>query len=688
MSLTLLPPKPGGGARPLSGRGLLEYLGRLLPAPAEAEPEAPPTDPVAVEIARIAASGLFDALWFVEQHPEAAKARDAIAWQVREAPLAAPHPLFDVAHYIVTQPDWRLAAVTPLGHYLRCGAATGASPHPLFDPAWYAAQVPGVPAAQLFRHYLTEGFAAGLSPHPAFDPAYYGAQIPGLRAAGVNPLTHFVQLGAAEGISPNPLFDPAWYAECYQPAGNPLVHFLTVGAAAGAQPHPRLPAEPLSRWLARLAAGEAVPGACATAEPGEANPTPTPVPAEPSPAASEPAAIEGPAPDARHRKSLLTQIRKTVQMTVLKPQQAAEPALVSSAGGIVFTGDLLRVDDHEPKRLANPQATNIAWIHALFGPLLREITGRASRAFVAEDYPNPLARLSVYRRLQREFSSAGWASLYAELDDAALEEEIASRFAGNLVITYEMPPYLRQIFDRHGIGFIDLTIHPIRYLPDYVFGIRSNVPAVSRRLHALQVPPRVFADFARLSAARTVRVFRRTDLEPGAALFIGQMNHDSSLIHRGRMYETEDVEAALFELSSRYPKVYYKVHPHRRDAAELKGFVASLPRCEWIDANIYDLLARPEIEVVASLSSGTLMEAPFFQRPIQRYIDRPLAVDVTGATHEEVFEKGQYVAAPPAIFEAPYWAYILGHSEAPPPLQHFDVTRDALRTTLNMKWGR
>lgn len=375
-------------------------------------------------------------------------------------------------------------------------------------------------------------------------------------------------------------------------------------------------------------------------------------------------------------------------MTVLKRNQAPEVPLMSSAGSIIFTADLLRVEDHEPHRLPNPQATNIAWIHALFGPLLREITGRSCRTFIAEDYPNPLARLAVFRRLQRDFSSAGWASLHAALGDEALEDEIASRFAGALVISFETPPYLEAILRRHGIGFIDLTIHPVRYLPDYMFGIRSNIPAVSSRIHATQVPPKIFADFARISMARSVRVYRNAQLEPGAALFVGQMNVDSSLIHRGRLFTTEDVEAALLELSTRYPKVYYKIHPHRKDAAELKTLIASLPRCEWIDANIYDLLSRPEIDVVASLSSGTLVEAGFFGRQTKRYIDRPLSIDVTCTEHDDVFHRAQHVAAPSAIFGAEYWSYLLGYTDTPPALEYPDASRDALRTTLNMKWGR
>ena len=91
---------------------------------------------------------------------------------------------------------------------------------------------------------------------------------------------------------------------------------------------------------------------------------------------------------------------------------------------------------------------------------------------------------------------------------------------------------------------------------------------------------------------------------------------------------------------------------------------------------------------MASLSSGTLVEAGFFGRRTRPYIERGAKVDVGGARHEEVFARGQFVAAPPAIFGAPYWSYVLGLTEQPPELSLFDPWRDALRTALNMKWGR
>jgi hypothetical protein len=374
--------------------------------------------------------------------------------------------------------------------------------------------------------------------------------------------------------------------------------------------------------------------------------------------------------------------------TLQRSPVEASAGLYTEGRSIVFTSDLLKVDDRLEERLPNPQQINVEWLHALFAPLLSGITGRQCQVFLAEDYPNPLARLSVYRRLRRDFSSAGWASLYAALDDPGLEAEIASRFAGALVIAFELPPYLERILRRHEIGFIDLTIHPIRYLPDYLFGIRSNVPEVSERLHATQVPPAVFADAARLSAARSVRVYRKGLPEPGSAVFLGQIEIDASLIARGRLHDDEDVELALSDLAARHPRVYYKAHPHRRNLEALKRMVAAVPRCDWLDVNVYDLLARHEIGLVASLSSGTLVEAGFFGRATRPYVERPALVDVTGVPHEEVFARGQYVAAPPEIFGAAYWAWILGATPTPPPIAPIEPFRDAFRTTLNMKWGR
>jgi len=197
------------------------------------------------EASAIADAGLFDVIWFLERNPGAAAAGEGIsviAWQIAEAPLELPHPLFDVAHYTATNPDWRGAALTPLGHYVREGARRGASPHPLFDPAWYAAQVPDLPPAAWLRDFLERGHVEGRSPHPAFDPDWYFRQVAELRGNRVNPLTHYVEVGWRNGLTPNRLFATAWYAAAHPEAAGrePLSWFLAKGIAAGHRPHPGL----------------------------------------------------------------------------------------------------------------------------------------------------------------------------------------------------------------------------------------------------------------------------------------------------------------------------------------------------------------------------------------------------------------------------------------------------------------
>jgi hypothetical protein len=200
----------------------------------------------AFEIDAIRRSGLFDAVWYAERTPEAASFPDAIAHYVAAGARLglAPHPLFDVAWYLDTNPDCLVSGLSPLGHFILRGDAAGASICPVFDPEWYRGQDQSLASQRdgLFLHFLQTGAAKGLSPHPAFDPAYYRRQRPDIANSQTNPLTHFLEVGGKDGDSPNPFFDLAFYAasvpELAQTGMNALVHFLTRGAAEGRAPHP------------------------------------------------------------------------------------------------------------------------------------------------------------------------------------------------------------------------------------------------------------------------------------------------------------------------------------------------------------------------------------------------------------------------------------------------------------------
>jgi GT2 family glycosyltransferase len=120
--------------------------------------------------------------------------------------------LFDRNWYLDQNPDVRAAGINPLMHYLRHGATGGRDPNPLFDSDWYLDQNPDVRAAWVnpLVHYVRHGASEGRAPSPRFDGDWYLDRNPDVRAAGANPLAHYLRYGAAEGRKARSLFDGDW----------------------------------------------------------------------------------------------------------------------------------------------------------------------------------------------------------------------------------------------------------------------------------------------------------------------------------------------------------------------------------------------------------------------------------------------------------------------------------------------
>jgi hypothetical protein len=195
----------------------------------------------------IAASGLFDSDWYLEQHPDVrASGFDPLVHYLGYGANEGrdPNPLFDTDWYLNRYPDVRAAGTNPLVDYLQRGVAKGCDPNPLFDTDWYLDCYPDVRAAGTnpLVDYLQRGVAEGRDPNPLFDSDWYLDRNPDVRAAGVNPLVNYLQHGAAEGRDPCPLFDSDWYLhrnpDVREAGLNPLAHYLRYGAAEGREPGP------------------------------------------------------------------------------------------------------------------------------------------------------------------------------------------------------------------------------------------------------------------------------------------------------------------------------------------------------------------------------------------------------------------------------------------------------------------
>jgi len=232
---------------------------------------------------RVAATGLFDAAWYLARYPDVAAAGfDPLrhytgpGWEEQRAPNAYFEPLWYRGHAGIG-PE-----VDALLDYAERGEAAGVPPGPHFDPAWYRAayglEAGASPLAHFLRHRGSGGFAPspllwGVAQHPSPDPGdpflpwldmpgdplgqaradiallapsglfdanHYQIVNNDVFESGVDPLAHYCAFGWREHRNPSFYFSTSWYLatnpEVAQLGVNPLVHYLLAGEAAERRP--------------------------------------------------------------------------------------------------------------------------------------------------------------------------------------------------------------------------------------------------------------------------------------------------------------------------------------------------------------------------------------------------------------------------------------------------------------------
>jgi hypothetical protein len=244
-----------------------------------------------VTIAEITASGLLDAAWYLDRHPDVrAACLDPLehfcryGWRENRA----PNPWFDPEWYLAQNPDVAAAGLNPLLHYIHHGESEGRQPTAYFDPSWYRtayalrADVSPLihyinvrksrrfsPCERLYAAPFLPEYAVGNSaiwsdpylecreaakrdsrvPTPdvilversgLLDPNYYLINGGDVRGAALNPIEHFCRYGWREQRKPNIHFHTEWYAETNPIVKrmkiNPLLHYIAEGEAAGRRP--------------------------------------------------------------------------------------------------------------------------------------------------------------------------------------------------------------------------------------------------------------------------------------------------------------------------------------------------------------------------------------------------------------------------------------------------------------------
>lgn len=283
---------------------------------------------------------------------------------------------------------------------------------------------------------------------------------------------------------------------------------------------------------------------------------------------------------------------------------------------------------------------------------------------------------------------AQWARFHHRIPDAAADYLMRHVPADGLVLSYEMPPWMRGLLDAADIAYLDLRISPLRFASDLYMGFATNRPELHEAVRAHAVGEAEVLAEACLMAAK-VRYRRRYLPEnlrlSGRAVYIGQTREDTALVDgQGRCARIEDVAAGLCRQVGGL-ELLYKPHPFAGAFAEEErarlGEILRRPvgLCEL---DTYDLLAGDDDVVLTGLSSGVLQEATWFGKQAHALLP-PVCRPGFGADHDP----GQHLlVASHEFLSEPLWASILGTPRREGALR-LPPQPNRLRELHNTWWG-
>lgn len=333
------------------------------------------------------------------------------------------------------------------------------------------------------------------------------------------------------------------------------------------------------------------------------------------------------------------------------PNHAISKQPITDFERIIVTGDAFRATFNAGKEITLTQRGNVEWLHEMLLAPLQQTTGlqpeldHLFRRADAAPLLDAIAAAAIDGH-PSELWARGFDS--AELLNAHFGE-LLKHYDRSLVLGFELSPGFRAILQSRGIAYVDFEVHPIRFMPDLMFCVNSNLEPLMTRLETLCIADECIRLQASLMRARQ----RKTGVWNGAPalLFTAQVARDRSMIQDSRMVSLADYADEFLAEASRHQLVVAKPHPLQPFDPPTREVLAQVPDLRLYEGNLYDLLASGRVGKLITLSSSSGFEAPYFRIESHRMMH-------------------QGSITPPAfgidLFAASTWAWLLGADSSPP----------------------
>lgn len=273
------------------------------------------------------------------------------------------------------------------------------------------------------------------------------------------------------------------------------------------------------------------------------------------------------------------------------------------------------------------------------------------------------------------YGHAAWAELYDHLEEYEPAEKMfrdaISQAAkpSNVVIGFELSRAQRRLLEQTGQRFLDLRLHPVRFLTDYHFAAASNDPDLHARLRGL-APERAYLDH------HVDRIMAQAAPEFDAAydsVLFAQTAIDASRIRDGLVLDDLFVAHHIAKAMAANPaKLHLKAHPHELASMLLPGRATH--------AASYDILSVPDLPIFA-LSSSIVHEAQYFPARAVAFLEPQEQFARIG----EPGDPGTYHMLPANFQDPALWTHILTGAARPDLL--YSTSEAPYKFASGMSWG-
>ncbi|MCU7800115.1 MAG: hypothetical protein KZQ70_08205 [gamma proteobacterium symbiont of Lucinoma myriamae] len=244
-----------------------------------------------------------------------------------------------------------------------------------------------------------------------------------------------------------------------------------------------------------------------------------------------------------------------------------------------------------------------------------------------------------------------------------------------LIIGFEFSAKEKVEIEKNKINYLDLRIHPVRFMDDVFFSFDTNSDAIWTKLQQYKVDDRLCRLQASMVKATVVKIKKDHIVVPNSLLLIGQTEADMVVFDGEKYLSLLDRIDEIKKIAADYEHVYFKAHPYAKNNRYiLRELRKELGEVQSTRDNIYHLLANDGIRHVAALNSSVLYEALYFNKETT-FLFKPTFTD------KQISIYGDY-------FNGDFWSDILSPVFLTIPSSlalPFQASR--LRKAVNDFWG-